>query len=129
MKTIRQTYVIAATPSRVFKALTDPEEISAWSGAEAKMDATPGGVFSIWEGSIYGTNLEVEQDRKLVQTWREDSWDADSRVTFTLIAAGNGTRVDLLHEDIPDAEHDAIAEGWDIYYLGVIKSYLEGSQG
>ncbi|MDO8655408.1 MAG: SRPBCC domain-containing protein [bacterium] len=121
MRTIEQTYTINAAPGRVFKALTDPEDIAAWSGGEASMDAKPGGAFVIWGGSILGTNLEVVPDKKLVQTWREDTWDVDSRVAFTLTPDGNGTRVDLTHEDVPDAEYDDIAEGWNIY--------LEGGQG
>ncbi len=129
MKTIKQTYVIKAASGRVFKALTDPEDIASWSGDEATMDATPGGAFSVWGGSIIGTNLEIVPDRKLVQTWREDTWDTDSRVTFTLTPEGNGTRVELLHEDVPDSEYDAIAEGWNIYYLGVIKEFLESEAG
>lgn len=130
MKTITQTYVIKAPPSRVFKALTDAEEIAAWSGSEATMDPQPGGAYSLWDGSIFGTNLEVVPDRKLVQSWREDTWEAgaDSKVTFTLTPDGDGTRVDLQHQDVPEDEYDAIAEGWDIYYLGVIKGYLERDQ-
>ena len=128
MKTIRQTYVIAASPQRVYEALTNADVISAWSGSEARMDAQPGGMFSLWDGSICGTNLELEPEKKLVQGWKEDTWDTESRVTFTLTPDGNGTRVDLLHEDVPDDAYDEIAEGWNIYYLGVLKEYLEREQ-
>ena len=128
MRTIRQVYTIEAAPHRVYEALTNADVISAWSGGEARMDARPGGTFSLWDGSICGTNLELETEKKLVQGWKEDTWDTESRVTFTLTPDGNGTRVDLLHEDVPDDAYDDVAEGWNIYYLGVIKENLEREQ-
>ena len=36
MKPIQQTYLIDATPAQVWRALTDPEIIAEWSGADAE---------------------------------------------------------------------------------------------
>jgi activator of HSP90 ATPase len=127
MKTIQQSYSIAASPSRVFQALTDQADIAAWSGSPATMDAQVGRQFSLWSGGAVGRNLEVEPDRKLVQSWRLDTWKADSTVTFTLRPRGKKTIVELVHAGVPDEEEAEIAQGWQDYYLGAMKSYLEGS--
>ena len=127
MKTIKQAYNINAPVDKVWKALVDPKVIDAWGGGPAKMAAKADTSFSLWDGDIHGKNLEAIENKKLVQEWYSGDWKKASKVTFTLKedASQAKTRVDLLHENVPDEELDDIAEGWEIYYLGEIKKYLE----
>ncbi len=125
MKTIKQTYHIKALPAVVWKALLDPSEIENWGGGPAVMTEHEGADFSLWGGDIHGTNLEVLHEEKLVQDWFGGDWDEPSRVTFTLTPEERGTTIELLHENIPDSEVADITEGWDLYYLGAMKKYLE----
>lgn len=125
MKTIKHTYAIHSPIERVWRALVDPKMIEEWGGGPAIMDDQEGTKFSLWGGDIYGTNIEVEELDKLVQDWYAGKWPAPSRVTFILTPEEEGTRVDLLHENVPDEEAKEIQDGWDSYYLGAIKSYLE----
>ncbi len=125
MPTIKQTYEINAKPDEVFDALVNPEIIQDWSGDEAKMNADTGAKFSLWGGQMFGTNLEVIKNKKLVQEWCYDQWDKPSKVTFTLKAKGKHTIVELLHEDVPEKSLTSITEGWDIYYLGAIREMFE----
>ena len=121
MKTIRQSYWMKATPQQVFKALTDPKTIQKWSGAPAEMNASPGGFFSMMGGQIHGTNVEIVRNKKLVQDWTAGNWPEASRVTFTLAPTPKGTRVNLLHEGVPNAAFKSIDKGWDASYLGVMR--------
>lgn len=125
MPTIKQTYEINAKAEEVFDALVNPEIIQDWSGDEAKMSADVGAKFSLWGGQMFGTNLEVVKNKKLVQEWCYDQWDKPSKVTFTLKAKGKQTIVELLHEDVPEKSLTSITEGWDIYYLGAIREMFE----
>ncbi|OGY28529.1 MAG: hypothetical protein A3F33_03085 [Candidatus Woykebacteria bacterium RIFCSPHIGHO2_12_FULL_43_10] len=126
MKTINQTYVIKATPKEIWRALVDPDHIEVWSGGKAKMSDKQGVPFELWDGDIYGTNLEVVTNKKLVQEWYGGDWDKPSKVTFVLTALGpEQTQVALLHENVPDKEAHDIEDGWKRYYLGEIKKYLE----
>ncbi len=125
MRTIKQTYFIAAPPSAVYRALVDAVQIGEWSGSPAIMDDRIGTAFSLWDGSIFGTNLEVEPGVRLVQRWRASDWAADSTVTITLAAQPGGTLVELVHEDVPDDQADDYEAGWDGSYFGLIKEYLE----
>ena len=125
MKTIKKQYIILAPVEKVWRALVDPKLMEAWGAGPALMSDQPGTKFSLWGGDIHGTNLEVEEEEKLVQDWFSGKWPEPSRVTLSLIPEDDGTKVDLLHERVPDDEADEISDGWDSYYLGAIKSYLE----
>ncbi len=123
---IEQTYLIAATPAQVWQALTDPEIIAEWSGADAEYEPSVGTDYALWDGTITGGVLDVVPFKKLVQTWKPKDWTVDnSVVTFTLTAEGKHTRVDLLHENVEPSDFDGTREGWNLYYLGAIKKMLE----
>jgi activator of HSP90 ATPase len=125
MKTIKQVYHINAPAQKVWKALVDPKIIDLWGGGPPKMSANVGSSFSLWGGDIHGKNLEVVENKKLIQEWFSGGWKKPSKVSFALKEEGAKTTVELLHEDVPDNEETDISEGWDIYYLGEIKKLLE----
>jgi uncharacterized protein YndB with AHSA1/START domain len=128
MKNIKQTYRIRAPLAEVWQALVNPTYIAAWGGEPVKMNDRVGAHFSLWGGSIWGTNIEVSPQKKLVQEWysKEDNkWEKPSMVTFTLRQENNDVRLDLFHTDIPDNNVKDIEEGWKVYYLGPLKEYLE----
>jgi uncharacterized protein YndB with AHSA1/START domain len=118
MKPITQTYKMKATPAEVFEALTNPAIIQKWSGAPATMNSQVGTEFSLFDGNIHGTNLEVVPNQKLVQGWYAGEWEKPSKVTFTLVPVEEETKVELLHEDVPVDEIKKISEGWSGFYLG-----------
>ena len=125
-RSIEQTYNIKASPEDVWRALTDPKEIKEWSGGNAYFIPQPGALYTLWDGSIGGKVVEALPQKKLVQTWKPQEWTrTDSVVTFTLTPTKDGTRVDLLHVNVEDADYDGTTEGWNINYLGVIKKMLE----
>jgi uncharacterized protein YndB with AHSA1/START domain len=125
MPTIEQKYEMSATPEQVFEALVNPDIIQRWSGDEAKMGANIGDTFMLWGGQMFGKNLEVIRNKKLVQEWCYDQWDTPSKVTFTLKPKGKITIVELLHEDVPEKSLKTITEGWNSYYLGAMKEMFE----
>jgi len=125
MNKIHKDYKIKSSPESVWRALTDPEEIDAWGGGPVEMDAVIGFSFSLWGGDIHGRNLEVVSGKKLVQEWYNGDWREPSTVTFLLSLEESGTRLELTHEDIPEEEVDDIDSGWDDFYIGPLKDYLE----
>jgi uncharacterized protein YndB with AHSA1/START domain len=125
-RNIEQTYNIKASPEAVWRALTDPKEIQEWSGGRAYFIPQVGAQYTLWDGNIVGKIVEAIPQRKLVQTWKPQDWSRDdSVVTFTLTPTKDGTRVDLFHLNVEEFDYDGTTEGWDIYYLGVIKKMLE----
>lgn len=131
MKVIKQTYLIKASPEEVWKALTDAEEIEKWGGGPAKMDDKKGTKFSLWGGSIHGTNITVIANKTLEQDWiSEDDgeWEQPSIVKFNLHAEKDGTRVELIQKQVPDEYEKNLSNGWKDYYMGPLKNYLESKK-
>jgi uncharacterized protein YndB with AHSA1/START domain len=67
MKIIRQIYNINSSIDEVWRALTDEKYINGWGGGPSKMRALEGFEFSLWGGSIWGKNIKIVPNKKLVQ--------------------------------------------------------------
>ncbi len=127
MNKIHKDYKIESPPENVWRALTDPDEIDGWGGGPVTMAAEINFEFSMWGGDVFGRNKEVVPDKRLVQEWYNGDWREPSLVTFTLTPEGSGTLLELIHENIPPEEVDDIDTGWDDFYLGPLKEYVESS--
>lgn len=125
MKTIKQIYQIKASVEDVWKAFVDPKKIDEWGGGPAKMDEKVGTKFSLWDGDIHGTNLTVIKEKKLVQEWYSSDVEGKTLVTFILSEEKNGTKVELIQEDVPDEKEKDLSDGWKDYYMGPLKEFVE----
>ena len=125
MKDFKKYFKIAAPPSDVYLALTNPLTIHLWSGEEAVMSTEPGSEFSLWDGSIVGKNLEFEQDKKIVQQWYFDGQDEPSIVTIKLHDDKGNTSAELRHTNIPDEAYDDMVDGWTSQYFGAVQEFYE----
>src|SRR5437867_1754045 len=112
MKTIKQSYRIKAPIEKVWQALTDPKVIEEWGGGPAKMSEKEDFKFEFWGGDIYGKNLRVVKQKELVQEWTAEHWNKPSKVIFKLKSVGDGTVLELIHENVPDKSAKGIDQGW-----------------
>lgn len=123
MKSFKKYYTLSAPPETVYLALTNPLTIQLWTGEPAVMSTEPGSEFSLWEGSITGTNLEFEAGKLIVQQWDFGDQADPSIVTIKLHPAPEGTSVELRHTNIPDEAYDDITEGWNESYFGALEEF------
>jgi uncharacterized protein YndB with AHSA1/START domain len=132
---------IAVAPERVFRALTDPQEVPRWWGSpdqyrvtEYQADLRVGGrwksVGRSADGSTFavtGEFLEIDPPRRLVHTWIAD-WDggATTTIRYQLESIPEGTRVTVRHEGFADraASCQGHAEGWE-RVLGWLAGHLQ----
>jgi len=122
---ITKKYLIAAPIEQVWQALVDPTQIKEWSEASAKMGEEVAFEFELWDGDVTGVNTVIDKPSRLVQEWRGGDWPKPSVVTFELKSIDDHTEVDLTQTGHPAAETKDLTEGWDVYYMGAIKKYLE----
>ncbi|MDF1488384.1 SRPBCC family protein [Tessaracoccus caeni] len=118
MAEFRDTIDIAAAPETVFEYLTTNDGMTAWMGQYADLDPRPGGRFAVNIAGhpVRGEFLHVDPPNRVVVSWgflgSEDLPVGASTVEFRLTRIGSGTRVDLRHSDLPDAEVRGHADGW-----------------
>lgn len=135
MKTITKIYRINATLAKVWEAFVSPDMINEWGGGpRAIMGDKVGDRFSLWDGEIWGTNIQVEERRRLRQEWfASKEWKLPSIVTIELDNPGGGeTLVKVTHEKLPEnldeASFKSFDDGWDKYYMEpLIRLVEEGS--
>jgi uncharacterized protein YndB with AHSA1/START domain len=120
--------VVAAPPETVFPFFTEPDRMVRWMGTEAELDARQGGEFFVNVAGSHrarGEYVEVQPPNRVVFTW---GWEGEgnpvppgsSTVEVTLTPEGEGTKVVLVHRDLPDIEEGGARShehGWT-HYLG-----------
>lgn len=74
----------------MYAALTDEGRIRAYTQSEASVSSEVGGAFSMFGGSILGTQRELEPGRRIVQDWRFNTWPdgVHSKARAPHLAAG-----------------------------------------
>ncbi|MFH1171780.1 MAG: SRPBCC family protein [bacterium] len=131
MKTgdINQTVIIKAQPDEVYRALLDAREHAAFTGSAAQIEPKVGTPFSAYDGYITGKNLQLKEDKKIVQAWRadEEGWPEGhwSKVTIALKLTKGGTELRFHQTNIPERCLSRIADGWGEFYWQPLKRMLE----
>ena len=125
MRTIEQTYTIAAPVAKVWQALTDAEMAEQWGAGPARTDPREGGEFSYWGGDIHGTFTKLIPQKRLEQDWYgHDNPAWKYNVVFTFEGDDTSTSVHMAYSgDILDEQKDI--KDWQDYYFGPIKELLE----
>lgn len=131
-KIVRQSVTIKATPREVYEALMDSRKHSKFTGEKASMSRKVGEKFSIFEGGLTGTNLELAEGKKIVQSWRASmrDWPKDhySKATFSMKPVKGGTRLTFTQSGVPEKCYESISQGWRDYYWKPMKEMLEKSE-
>ncbi|MBI3110605.1 MAG: SRPBCC domain-containing protein [Ignavibacteriales bacterium] len=130
--------VFNAPIEKVWKAITEKEEMKQWYFDLAEFKAEVGFEFRFYGGPPEKQYLhlckvtEVVPGNKLTYSWRYDGYEGNSFVTFELFAEGKTTRVRLTHAGLetfpkenPDFARNNFAEGWTDLIGRSLKSYLE----
>lgn len=127
-KPIEHTLTVNATPHELYEMLLDSEKHTQWTGGGAKIDRQVGGEFSVFDGAISGKTLELDPDKRIVQSWRPGGWEEGqfSTVTFDLEETDGGTKLTLTHTDVPEEHQDSINAGWKENYWDRLDAMVGG---
>jgi activator of HSP90 ATPase len=124
---IHQEVDFEASPERIYEALLDAEQFSAFTGATAQIQREAGGAFKLFGGRVVGRNVELMPNHRLVQAWRVETWPSGvySIVRFELTAQGSGTRIVFDQTGFPPENREQQNAGWPKFYWDRLRKYLE----
>ena len=125
---IHQVVTLPASPARVYAALMDSAEHSAFTAGEAVISPEVGGAFTAHTGGVEGRNVELVPGERIVQAWRLTNWPAGvwSLVRFALEADGDSTKLTMDHVGVPVDFIGPITEGWRVRYWTPLATHLAG---
>ncbi|MDQ6608314.1 MAG: SRPBCC domain-containing protein [Bacteroidota bacterium] len=128
-----------APASKVWKALTDKNEMKQWYFDLEEFEAVPGFTFQFKGGPSPDKQYlhlceitEVIPGKKLTYSWRYDGYPGKSFVTFELFEKENKTVLRLTHSGIEtfakensDFGMHNFEKGWNAIINTSLKEYLE----
>ncbi len=115
------------SPERLWRAITDPSEVSQWMSYPARIELRVGGDYFVDfsrtdQGSLDGVIVRIEPGQKLAYVW------GLSVIEWRLAPDGDGCRYTMIHHgqaprEIPDEE--GLALGWHLF-LEDFAAHLHG---
>jgi len=123
---IHQEVDFKASPQRIYEALLDAKQFSAFTKDTAEIEPQPGGAFKLFGGVIQGRNIELAPNQRIVQAWRPAFWPPGvySIVKFELVPQGAGTRLILDHAGFSEDKWEGLNDGWPARYWEPLRKYL-----
>lgn len=127
METIKLTEVFPVTAKRLFDAWMNSKEHSAFTGSKANIESKEGGKFSVWDGYALGVTKSLQPYSRIVQTWRATDFPdgvPDSSLEVIFEKVSDGTKLILIHTNLPNGQRKEYEKGWIEYYFKPMKKYF-----
>ena len=131
------TATFSAKAADIYKSYLSTQGHTQITGSPAKVDGREDGEFIAWDGYIWGTFLELEENKKIVQAWRtgefpEDAEDSHVEILLEEIASTGErrlamTKLTLIHTNIPEGQADSYKTGWEDFYFKPMREWSEKS--
>jgi uncharacterized protein YndB with AHSA1/START domain len=130
--------ILNASPEKVWKAITDKDQMKQWYFDLAEFKPEPGFEFTFNGRSEEKTYVhlckvtKVETGKLLQYSWRYEEYPGNSFVTFELFPDGEKTRLKLTHEgletfptDNKDFARSSFEAGWTFIIGKSIVEYID----
>jgi activator of HSP90 ATPase len=127
MESFKLVELFPVAPDILYNAWLDSVTHAEFIRASAEIDPRINGKFTIWDNYISGTTIELTPNKKIVQQWRttefpKDSPDSILELTFEPIK--EGTKLTLLHKNIPYGQGDEYKSGWKENYFAPMQEFF-----
>lgn len=129
--------VLNAPVSRVWRAITDKEEMKQWYFDIAKFKLELGCEFEFTAGGngqlyVHLCKItEIVPEQKLAYSWRYEGYEGNSIVTWELFPEGEQTKLKLTHtglETFPQIglfARENFVKGWTSFFDKALLTYLQ----
>jgi activator of HSP90 ATPase len=127
---LNMSTTLPAAPQKLYEAWLNSEEHALFTGGgHAEVDPRVGGAFSAWDGYIMGKTLELEPYSHILQAWRTTDFPEgapDSLLEVLIQPDGQGSKLTLIHTQIPEGQEGEYRQGWEDYYFKPMQDYFGG---
>jgi activator of HSP90 ATPase len=127
---IHQEVDLMANPARIYEALMDEKQFSAFTRGAAHIQREAGGEFKLFGEmpgirGVTGRNVELVPNERIVQAWRASEWPSGvySIVRFELTAYGPATRIVFDQAGLAPIPPTT---AWSHMYWEPLRKYLNG---
>lgn len=125
-ESVQHQIFFSASPKEIYEAWLSSEKHTAMTGGEARCSDKVGASFTTWDGYISGKNMELLENRRILQSWRTSEFlvsDEDSILEILLEPTTKGTKFKLNHTKIPQGQNQYY-QGWIENYFVPMKDYF-----
>lgn len=127
-ESIKISEVLPVSAKRLFDAWLNSNEHSNFTGVKTDIKPQVGSKFTAGDGYISGTIIVVQPYGRIVQSWRSTDFPdgaVNSKLEILFEKANGGTRVTLIHTNIPDGQGKDYEKGWKNHYFKPMKKYFK----
>lgn len=115
---LQQLFFDGLSPHDVYEMLTDSAKCSRLTNKRCEVNRGVGAEFSLLDGLVVGTTLELVIDVKIVQIRRHTDWPPEhfSKLTIKIERVAGGTAVIHTQRNVPVEHYRTVMETWDRYF-------------
>ncbi len=118
---------LSASAEMIYNAWLSTQGHTLMTGSPAKVDGRVKGEFTAWDGYIWGTFVELDASKRILQAWCTSEFpdDANDSLVEVLLEEKDGkTKITLLHSNIPEGQADSYKQGWEDFYFKPMREYF-----
>lgn len=117
--TLKLKPTFTASAEQLYKAFLDKPMVAAWSRASPDIEAKEGSDYSLFNGNIVGKVVKLEENKKIVMTWRLRDWKEGHFATITMdFDQGSGeTVLNVNWTGIPIGQEEIVENNFQNYYV------------
>ena len=130
-ETIRLSETFPVSAKILFDAWLSSDKHSSFTGGKAQILSRRGTRFTAWDGYIKGTNVIIQPYGRIVQKWRTTEFPPgapDSNLEILFEKVDGGTKLTILHTNLPPGDGRKYEKGWQDYYFKPMKKYFKKHQ-
>lgn len=120
------TTKVNASAEEIYTTWLNSKGHTEMTGGEAVISDAIGDAFTAWNGYIEGKNIDLEANKKIVQSWRTSQFEAqeeDSQIEVLFHEVDGQTEITLIHSNLPESGAH-YKKGWENHYFEPMKEYF-----
>ncbi|MDA3781317.1 MAG: SRPBCC domain-containing protein [Bacteroidales bacterium] len=124
---IKLSVTLPVEAKTIYNAWFDREAHSSFSKGKADIQKKVGSKFTAGDGFIEGEISKMVLGKQIVMSWRTTEFpegSEDSQLTVNFEKLPNGTKVIVVHENLPEDEGKKYRKEWKDNYFTPMKAYF-----